>query len=148
MLKLIFRVVRWTAILGLLVAVPKIISIQRSALDFVNVIAAQGKGATSLLGGQAPSLQGASPTASVSKLMQLMSGQSAGTSSASGDSAASDAETVPAGPTTVIYHPQPDAKRGKSGDTAVMELPPDASAIFVDGRLQIYYRSEKPRKAR
>jgi hypothetical protein len=159
MLKLIFRMMQLTAFLGLLAALPKIISVQRNALEFVNAIAAQGNGASQLLGNPLPGgksnpllagkslqSQGATQTGSMSTLMQLLGQRSGNPAGATGESSPSEPKAVPLGPSTVIYQTKPDASRGKSAKTAVMELPPGASAIFVDGRLQIYHPSAKPRK--
>ena len=88
--------------------------------------------------GQAPDSQGLNLPTSIPGLLGLLSGVSAGPS---------EPAPTPPQPTTVIYRTDPDGNRGKA-DTAVMQLPPGASATFVDGRLQVYYPSGKPQTAR
>jgi hypothetical protein len=54
---------------------------------------------------------------------------------------------APPRPSTLIHYVGPDGQRGHAGETAVMELPPGAHVMVVDGRLQIF-RPAGPPKAR
>ena len=143
MLKLISTMARLTALVGTLAALPGMVAMQRKAMEQAGAAAAHGEDVSSLLGksfanGQAPDSQGLNLPTSIPGVLSLLTGVSAGPSAPA---------PTPAQPATVIYRTGPDGNRGKA-DTAVMKLPPGASATFVDGRLQVYYPSGKPRTAR
>jgi hypothetical protein len=55
------------------------------------------------------------------------------------------AEEEPQKPSTVIRYNESEEGSGKKSPTSVLELPPGACAIVIDGKLQIYYPHGKPK---
>jgi hypothetical protein len=53
----------------------------------------------------------------------------------------------PDGPMTVIRYLSEEENRSESGGTEVFELPPGAQVTFVDGRMQVFYPTGKPRQS-
>jgi hypothetical protein len=143
MLKMIFTMTRMTAVVGLMAALPSIAALQRNTMTRAAAAAAHAESGDPLLDqsaatlgladGQARDPQEPNLLTSIPGVLGLLSGTSAG---------ASQPKPTPEQPTTVIYRTAPKGNRGKGG-TAVMDLPPGASATFVDGRLQVYYPPDK-----
>jgi hypothetical protein len=136
MLKLISTTIRITAVVGLLVALPRIAAMHRNVLEFVNAGAAQGKGANPSLAGQMSDSQKGSPATSMRGWMRFLVGRSA---DALGVNAASSLPSMIAGS---------DADDAQAADSAAKKSPPGACMMFVDGRPQIYYPAAKPVKGR
>jgi hypothetical protein len=141
MIKLITLLLRVTALVGVVAALPSIARIaeQAKSMNSENLTAmltegGEKAGALDLAGGKGVGGQ-ASSLASLSKLMGLVGG---------GDSflfpaAKPKSKPAPSLPSTFIHYIGPDQQSGRSDGTEIMQLPPGANATIVDGRLQIYY---------
>ena len=147
MAKLISLMVRLTVIAGVLVSLQSVaarrLAQARKAADRAGAAASDNKGnplpnensgALGLAGGGL-GLPGFDLASTFLKLMPLPAGQTGASKPA-----------APPQPSTLIRYVGPDGKGGDSADTAVMELPPGAKAIVIDGRLQIYRPSGPPKE--
>ena len=145
MAKLISLMVRLTIIAGVLASLQSTIVrrlAQRKAANSRNATAFDDKGKplsdekSGTLGPASDGLglPGFDLTSTFLKLLPLPGGQPGSSKSA-----------PPPKPSTLIRYVGADGKKGDSAGSAVMELPPGAKAIVIDGRLQIYRPSGPPK---
>jgi len=139
MAKLIYWMVRLTVIAGVLASLQSIavrrLAQARKAADRPGAATCDDKrNRLSGENGGALGTPGFDLASTFLKLMPLPAGQTGASRSA-----------TPQQPSTLIRYVGRDGKGDGSSDTTVMELPPGAKALVIDGRLQIYRPSSPPK---
>jgi hypothetical protein len=151
MFKAFSMMAQLAAFIGLMMTVPNVIRTAhqgnkmlqdnlKAAQGAINQKSLQGADKIGLNLGQDLAMQSPS-MAILPKLMSMMNnGQDA--------NATPDAPPEPPKCMTAICYNNTEGNDNQAGQSKVMKLPPGANAMFVDGKLQIYYPHGKPKQGR
>ena len=146
--RLVSLMTRVTALIGLMAALPGLTHVAQVG----NHATRAGAAATSadsgnpLLGDSLAALTGGGfdlhslNLSSASNLFDLLDGDG-------GSSLKSKSKRTPSQPSTFIHYVAADKKHGGYGRSDVVQLPPGANVAVVDGQVQLYYPTSKPKKA-
>jgi hypothetical protein len=145
MFKMISMFISVAAIVAVLLFVKGVSNIrlpdQGQILQQLGSVAGKENGVFRMINGQKGAVPGQNATEGGFNIASLLNG---GTS-------APTAHTEPAAPEgsmTAFLCSNEKGNQGESAGAKVVELPPGAQAIIVDGRLQVFYPSGKPRPHR